>query len=84
MGHHVYVVRCSDGTLYTGYATDVERRVQEHNEGQGARYTRGRTPVELVHTETFETRSAACQREWAIKQLRRREKLALVTDASSP
>jgi putative endonuclease len=79
--HHVYVVECSDGTLYTGYTTDVDRRVTEHNEGEGAAYTRGRTPVELVHVETFETRSVACSREHEIKQLTREAKLAVVDDA---
>jgi putative endonuclease len=76
--HHVYVVECSDGTYYTGYTTDVERRLEEHNAGEGARYTRGRTPVTLVHREAFETRSAAMQREYAIKQLDRGEKEDLV------
>jgi len=75
--HHVYVLECSDGTYYTGYTTDVERRVAEHDAGDGAKYTRGRTPVELVHTERFETRSAAMSREYEIKQLSRTEKEAL-------
>ena len=48
-GHHVYVIECADGTLYTGYTTDVERRVAEHDAGEGAKYTRGRTPVTLRH-----------------------------------
>lgn len=78
MPHHVYIVACADGTLYTGYTTDVQRRVEEHNQGKGARYTRGRTPVELVHTETFETRSAALAREHAIKRKRRAGKLELI------
>lgn len=78
MPHHIYVVECADGTLYTGYTTDVERRVEEHNVGEGARYTRGRTPVELVHTETYGSRSAACAREAEMKAMRRTEKLALV------
>lgn len=78
MPHHVYVVECADGTLYTGYTTDVERRVEEHNAGEGARYTRGRTPVELVHTEAYESRSAACVREAEIKGMRRSAKLDLV------
>ncbi|WP_433628901.1 GIY-YIG nuclease family protein [Halomicrococcus sp. NG-SE-24] len=76
--HWVYVVRCSDGSFYTGYTTDVERRVAEHDAGEGAKYTRGRTPVELVHAERFETRSAAMSREYEIKQLCRREKERLV------
>ena len=76
--HYVYVLECADGSLYTGYATDVERRVREHDAGEGAKYTRGRTPVELVHTEAFETRSAAMSREYEIKQLSRAEKERLV------
>ena len=72
--HHVYIVECNDGTYYTGYTTDVERRVAEHNAGTGAKYTRGRRPVELVHVETYNSQSAALQREYAIKQLRRAEK----------
>lgn len=77
-GHCVYVVECSDGTYYTGYTTDVERRVAEHNDGTGAKYTRGRRPVELVHVETYDSQSAALQREHAIKQLRRGGKERLV------
>lgn len=78
LGHYVYVVECSDGTYYTGYTTDVERRVAEHNAGKGAKYTRGRRPVELVHVEGFGNQSQAMQREYAIKQLRRADKDALV------
>ena len=77
--HHVYVVECDDGTYYTGYTTDVERRVAEHNDGVGAKYTRGRRPVELVHVESFGSQSAAMQREYAIKQLGRSDKERLVT-----
>jgi len=76
--HHVYVLECADGSLYTGYTTDVERRVAEHDAGEGANYTRGRTPVELVHTESFGSRSAALQREHEIKRLSRAEKERLV------
>ena len=76
--HHVYVLECADGSLYTGYTTDVERRVAEHDAGEGATYTRGRTPVELVHTESFGSQSAAMSREYEIKQLSRREKERLV------
>jgi putative endonuclease len=72
--HHVYVLECSDGTYYTGYTTDVDRRVAEHDAGEGAKYTRGRTPVELRHVESFETRAAAMSREHEIKQLSRPEK----------
>lgn len=76
--HHVYIVECSDGTYYTGYTTDVERRIEEHNDGVGAKYTRGRRPVELVHTEAFDTRSDALRREHRIKELRRSAKEALI------
>ncbi len=76
--HWVYVVRCADGTYYTGYTTDVERRVLEHDAGEGAKYTRGRTPVELVHAEEHPSRSAALVREHEIKALSRRGKERLV------
>ncbi|NBB99878.1 MAG: GIY-YIG nuclease family protein [Bacteroidetes bacterium] len=72
--HFVYIVRCSDGTLYTGYTTDVERRVAQHNAGTGAKYTRGRRPVRLVYQEAHATVSEAMQREYAIKQWRRQRK----------
>ena len=78
MSHYVYVLECADGSLYTGYTTDPERRLEEHNAGAGAKYTRGRTPVELVHVERFESRSAAMSREYAIKGLSRTEKESLV------
>lgn len=78
--HYVYIIECSDGSYYTGYTTDVERRVEEHNDGTGAKYTRGRTPVTLQHVESFDSQSAAMKREYDIKQLSRREKEALLTD----
>ena len=78
--HYVYVVECADGSLYTGYTTDVERRVGEHNAGDGAKYTRGRTPVEVVYVEAFGTRSAAMAREYEIKQLSRAGKERLIGD----
>ncbi|WP_263834493.1 GIY-YIG nuclease family protein [Salinibacter sp.] len=80
-GHYVYVIECSDGTYYTGYTTDVERRVDEHNDGTAAKYTRGRRPVTLVHVESYDSQSAAMQREYAIKQLRRAAKEELVRPA---
>jgi putative endonuclease len=79
--HYVYVLACADGSLYTGYTTDVARRVAEHDAGEGAKYTRGRTPVELVHVEAFDAKSAAMSREHEIKQLSRREKESLVGGA---
>lgn len=78
MSHYVYVIECADGTLYTGYTTDVERRVAEHDAGDGAKYTRGRTPVDLLHVECFETRGEAMSREHEIKRLSRTEKERLV------
>ena len=78
--HHVYVLRCADDTLYTGYTTDVERRVAEHDADEGAKYTRGRTPVELVHVESYDDRSTAMSREYEIKQLSRGQKERLVAD----
>lgn len=80
----VYIVRCADGTLYTGVATDVARRVAEHN-GAGkraARYTRTRRPVTLVYRAPAANRSAACRREYRIKQLSRREKQQLIAAAA--
>lgn len=79
-GWHVYIVRCADGTLYTGIATDVVRRVDEHNLNNqlAARYTRGRRPVELVFMEMCDTRSAAARREAQIKKMNRIEKQALI------
>ncbi|WP_122088783.1 GIY-YIG nuclease family protein [Halalkalicoccus subterraneus] len=78
MTHYVYVLECADGSLYTGYTTDVERRLAEHDAGKGAKYTSGRTPVSLQYTESFESRSAAMKREYAIKQLSRAEKERLI------
>ncbi|RQG94608.1 GIY-YIG nuclease family protein [Natrarchaeobius chitinivorans] len=76
--HVVYVLECADGTLYTGYTTDLERRLAEHDAGDGAKYTRGRTPVTLQHHERYESRSAAMSREYEIKQLSRRQKERLI------
>lgn len=82
--HYVYVLSCADDTLYTGYTTEVARRVAEHDAGEGAKYTRGRTPVELVHVESLESKSAAMSREYAIKQLSRTEKERLVESSPAP
>lgn len=76
--NYTYVLRCADGTFYTGWTTDLTRRVDVHNSGQGAKYTRARRPVELVYYETFDTRQDAMQRECAIKKLTREQKVALV------
>jgi putative endonuclease len=73
----VYIVRCADGSLYTGWAVDVDRRVKNHNAGRGARYTRAHRPVKLVYTEELPTRVDAMKRELAIKAYSREKKLAL-------
>jgi putative endonuclease len=74
----VYVLRCGDGSLYTGATNDLARRLVRHGAGKGARYTRSRLPVVLVHTEIAVDRSAALRREAALKRLSRREKLAVI------
>lgn len=76
--NYTYILKCSDDTLYTGWTTDLEKRVRTHNEKKGAKYTRNRTPVSLVYYETYETKQEAMKREYAIKQLSRAEKLALI------
>jgi len=73
----VYIVRCSDGTLYTGWAVDVAARVKAHNAGRGAKYTRTRRPVRLIYSEELPTRAEAMQRERQIKRYPRAKKLAL-------
>lgn len=80
MPHCVYIVECSDGTLYTGYTTDVERRITEHNNGTGAKYTRGRTPVEVQYVEYWSSQSAAQSREYEIKNLTHSQKESFLTD----
>jgi len=76
--NYVYILECADGTLYTGWTTDIQKRVQTHNAGKGAKYTRSRRPVKLVYTETFESKSDALRREYQIKQLSRAQKLLLL------
>jgi putative endonuclease len=84
MAYAVYILRCADGTLYTGIATDIVRRVAEHNgEGtRGARYTSARRPVTLVYAAEWADRSAACKEEARIKRLSRHEKLALIATSA--
>ena len=76
----VYIVRCADGTFYTGWTTDLSRRVAQHNAGRGGRYTRAHRPVELVYREEVPDRSAAMRRERALKQLSRERKERLIAD----
>ena len=78
MANVVYMLRCGDGSLYTGWTNDLEKRLRTHAAGKGGKYTRARLPVELAYTESFATAQEARSREWHIKQLTRREKLKLI------
>ena len=80
---YCYILECSDGTLYTGWTTDLERRVKVHNAGRGSKYTRLRRPVRLVYSERLPDRSGAQKRELAIKRLPRAKKMALITASSA-
>ena len=80
---YVYILRCGDGTLYTGITDDIPRRLAAHRAGKGAKYTRGRGPLELVYQEQVPDKSAALRREAAIKRLRRGEKERLSESAKS-
>ncbi|MCI5899990.1 MAG: GIY-YIG nuclease family protein [Firmicutes bacterium] len=75
---YTYIVRCQDDTLYTGWTTDLARRITAHNSGKGAKYTKSRSPVELVYYESFTDKREAMRREYAIKQLARKEKENLI------
>lgn len=81
--HYVYMLRCKDNTLYTGYTTDPKRRLSMHETGKGARYTKGRGPFVLEHVECFGTKGEALSREHAIKALSRRQKEALIEAGKS-
>ncbi len=75
----VYLLRCSDNSLYCGWTIDLEKRIEAHNSGRGAKYTKSRRPVELVYSEECESKSAAMKREWFIKhKMTREEKLKLI------
>ena len=76
--NYTYILKCKDETLYTGWTNDIEKRLEAHNAGKGAKYTRSRRPVELVYLEQFETKEEAMRREWGIKQLSRTEKWKLI------
>ena len=73
--NYVYILRCNDDSLYTGWTNNLEKRIKAHSDGKGAKYTRARVPVELVYFEVFEDKIEAMKREYAIKQLKRKEKL---------
>ena len=76
--NYTYILRCADGSLYTGWTNDLDKRIQEHKTGRGGKYTRAHAPVELVYCESFDTKNEAMSREWHIKQLTRGQKLALI------
>ncbi|MGL4344396.1 MAG: GIY-YIG nuclease family protein [Cellulosilyticaceae bacterium] len=78
--HYVYIVECQDKTYYTGYTCDIEKRIKAHNEGKGAKYTRARLPVQLIYKEQFEDKREAMRREYAIKQLTRKQKIQLIKE----
>ena len=78
MNCYTYMVQCSGGTLYTGWTNDLKKRLEKHNAGKGARYTRGRLPVKLVYYEVFATKSEAMKREAQIKKLSRKQKLLFI------
>ncbi len=79
--YYAYMLRCADGTIYSGYTTDPTRRADVHNSGRGAKYTRSRLPVELVFAQRFPTKSEALKREAALKKLSHAEKLALISSS---
>lgn len=81
MNHYCYIVICSDNTLYCGYTNNLDKRIEKHNTGKGAKYTRTRLPVKLLYSESFASKSEAMKREWQIKQLSRKEKLKLINDS---
>lgn len=76
--HYIYILECADGTYYTGYTTDLDRRLDAHNKGKGAKYTRVRRPVRRLYEEVFPSKQEAMQREYAIKQLTRSQKERLI------
>lgn len=76
--NYVYILRCKDDSLYTGWTNNLEKRIKAHSNGKGAKYTKARLPVELVYFEEYENKIDAMRREYAIKQLKRKEKLMLI------
>ena len=76
--NYTYIVKCSDGSLYTGWTNDLEKRIKAHNDGRGAKYTRSRRPVALAYYEEFRTKEEAMRREWEIKRMSREQKLKMI------
>lgn len=81
--NYTYILRCADGSLYIGWTNHLEERVAAHQAGKGAKYTKGKRPVELVYYETFQTKEEAMRREYAVKRMSRRDKLALIAGQAS-
>jgi len=79
--NYVYILKCKDGSLYTGYTNNLEKRLKVHNEGNGAKYTKARLPVELVYFEEYETKSEAMKRELEIKKMKKSEKIKKITSS---
>jgi putative endonuclease len=79
--YYTYIVECKDGTLYTGYTNDIDKRIKAHNDGKGAKYTKSRRPVRLVYRESFDTKEEAMSREWHIKKMSRAKKTGLIGKA---
>ncbi|HET7658594.1 MAG TPA: GIY-YIG nuclease family protein [Bacillales bacterium] len=81
MRHYVYTLECKDGTYYTGYTNDLDRRLEAHQSGKAAKYTRGRGPFKLVRVQEYETKTEAMQQEYRFKQLKRSEKEVLIRES---
>ena len=82
--YYTYIVKCNDDTLYTGWTTDLDKRIKAHNSGKGAKYTRSRAPVHLVYSEEHPDKITAMKREYAIKQLNRQQKIKLIQKILTP
>lgn len=78
--NYTYIVKCSDGSLYTGWTNDLEKRIKAHNDGKGAKYTKSRRPVVLAYYEEFHTKEEAMSREWEIKQMTREQKMKMIRE----
>ena len=81
--NYTYILKCNDNTLYTGWTNNLEKRLESHNAGKGAKYTKPRLPVELVYYESFETKQEAMKREYEIKKLKRKQKEELIQSKES-
>ena len=81
--NYVYILSCKDGSLYTGWTNRLEKRIEDHNQGKGAKYTKGRGPVVLQYVEEFATKEEAMKREYEIKQLTKEQKQMLIKEKST-